>query len=436
MADVISEAIERWKKAGPLISPRQIRVWARGVTSRNIQLATLLRQPVDMTAEKLVAQYYRMRGLCAETGIPMLHSSENTTLAIELDHIKQVDRRKSLEAAFAGGTQNVGAGLAASMHNVRLVCRIAHRMRHQAEIQGVDFSALCSMWSRVAVGGCAIDPSVEVNHQSSGLVQSKAEALIDGLLCDSERFWSLDTICSMLQENHLPLSYEEVRKLMIKKVGMSLNTYRANFRASVIRSLITSDASLSLELTTKGLTGKIVDAINGRFVNAGMSPVTKMALKPYLKKLGIASPSTVTQTGKCRKKAAVNSSCRSSLWAFAKSTGIEGFSAIDVRQKFPSWDEALVSVAISDAIERKLIEDKRGMLFGRFNRSEAARILHLSPQVLKKYAVMGKAPPHLLGRPGVGVEATYSLDDLLDWRRLHPPQNRVIKQKQIALSGA
>jgi hypothetical protein len=388
-----------------------------------------------MTAEKLVAQYYRMRGLCADTGIPMLHSSENTTLAIELDHIKQVDRRKSLEAAFAGGNQNVGAGLAASMHNVRLVCKIAHRMRHQAEIQGVDFGSLCSMWSHVAVSGCAIDPSVEVNHQSSCFLQSKAQAIIDGLLSDSQRFWSLETVCAMLEENHVPLSYDEVRKLMIKKVGTSLNAYRTNFRFSVIRSLITSDASLSLELTTRGLTSKVVDAINARFIDAKMSPVTKMALKPYVKKLGISTPGTVTQTGKFRRKTAINSSCRSSLWAFAKSTGFEGFSAMHVRQRFPSWDEALVSVAIADAVDRKLIEEKRGMLFGRLNRKEAAQILHLSPKVLKKYAVIGNAPPHLLGRPGVGVEATYSLEDLLDWRRLHPPRNSVIKRKQIAISG-
>jgi hypothetical protein len=435
MADLIENVIARWEKAGPLISPRQIRIWARGVASRNSQLATLLRQPVDMTAEKLVAQYYRMRGLCADTGIPMLHSSESTTLAIELDHIKQVDRRKSLEAAFAGGTQNVNAGLAASMENVRLVCRIAHRMRHQAEIQGVDFSTLCSMWSRVATSGCAIDPSIEVNHQSSNVVQAKAEELIDGLLCDSQRFWSLETVCSMLQENHLPLTYDEVRKLMIKKVGTNLSTYRTNFRASVVRDVIMSDNSLSLELTTKGCTDKILDTINERCVDAGMAPVTKMGMKPYLKKLGIGSPSSLTQTGRPRKKTAVNSSCRSSLWAFAKSAGIKGFSAVEVRQRFPSWDEALVSVAISDAVERKLIEDKRGMLFGRFNRKEAARILDLSPQVLKKYAVMGKAPPHLLGRPGVGVEAMYSLEDLLEWRRLHPAQNRVTRIKQIQMSG-
>ena len=109
---------------------------------------------------------------------------------------------------------------------------------------------------------------------------------------------------------------------------------------------------------------------------------------------------------------------------------------MDVRQRFPGWGEALVSVAIADAVDRNLIEEKRGMLFGRFNRKEAARILDLSPKVLKKYAVIGNAPPHLLGRPGVGVEATYSLEDLLDWRRLHPPRNSVIKQKQIAMSGA
>jgi hypothetical protein len=435
MADLIADVVSRWEKAGPLISPRQIRVWARGVCSRNVHLARLLGQSADMTAEKLVGQYYRMRGLCAETGIPMLHSSESSPLAIELDHIVSLNRMKSLEAAFSGTVPDQNGGLAAAMNNVRLVCRIAHRMRHQAENQGIDFTVFCSRLYSVSTQGCCIDPTVELNHQSSEAVREKAQQLIDGLLSDANRFHSLDTVCEMLERNHLPLTLNEVRSLMTKKLGTNLNTYRSRFRLAVIRSVIESNSVLRSEFVTIGCTANITEAINQGFINAGMTPITKVGMLPYFRRLGISAASAQTQTGKPRQKNAVNSASRSSLWAFAKSMGIRGFSQVDVQQQFPSWGDTLVVVALEDAIARNLIEEKQGRLFGRVNRAEAARLLSLTAQVLKKYAVMGKAPPHLLGKPGCGVEATYSIHDLVDWRRLHPAQNRIAEIEKFMLSG-
>jgi hypothetical protein len=435
MADLITDVIGRWRKSGPLISPRQIRIWARGVASRNLQLATLLSQPSDMTAEKLVGQYYRMRGLCAETGIPLLHSTESKPLAIELDHIVPVNRRKSLEAAFSGSAQKDGAGLAASMDNVRLVCRFAHRVRHQAELQGLDFTSFCSMWSHVSTEGCIIDPTIGVNHQSSCAVRQKADTLIGELISDQQRFYSFDAVCALLEKNHLPLSCQDVRKLMLKNLGIGLKAYATNFRINLIRSLLAGDSHLSARLATQGCTSEILEAINNCFITAGMSPMTRAGISPYFRRLGITLPGSATKTGKPRQRYVVNSSSRLSLWAFSKAKSAGGFSELDVRQQFPGWDQALISLAISDAVSRNLIEEKHGRLFGRVNRSEAARILHLSPQVLKKYAVMGKAPPHLLGKPGIGVEATYSIDDLLNWRRLHPERSRLTKHSQGLLSG-
>jgi hypothetical protein len=387
-----------------------------------------------MTADRLVSLYYRSRGLCAETGIPLLHYSENRVLAIELDHITPVLRRKSLESVFDGSQQCDNAGLAASMSNVRLVCRIAHRMRHTADNQGVDLAVFCHMLSKTSTHGCEIDPAVCEAVCVADSTLDKASELLSNILADKSRFWSLEKVCQILEQNHLPLSYDQARKLMIDKVGRRLNVYRSQYRESVIRSAVSSDLSLATELSSKGLTRRVVDEINRRFVLVGLNPILKAGIVPYLKKLGIREPRFASNPGTTRTTTCVHSSCRSSLWAFAKSKALDGFCETDVKNRFPTWDSALISVAIGDAIDRNLVETKNGMFYGRLNRHEAAGVLGLTRDVLKKYAVMGKGPPYSIARPGVGSEVTYSYEDLFEWRRLYPSQKRLSVGKQSICS--
>lgn len=423
MSDIIRNAIERWKKTGPLITPALIRKFARGAVSRNIHLATLLGQPINITAEQVVAQYYRARGLCAESQIPLMHHTESPVLAIELDHIIPVDRRNSLKLAFTNKGESRPTGLAASIDNVRLVCKLAHRIRHGAESSGVDFSLFCSMYSDASTKGCSVDCSIPMASQTSTRVLEKASDLVRQALANTDKFTSLEDVCGLLESNHVPLSYDQTRKLMVSVLGMSLLEYRSRFRLSVVRSAIEGDDELREELVRSGRTQNVVDAINKRFLSCGCSPISGMGMRPYFQKLKIQIPSGVTSTGKTRKKNAVCSSIRSNLWAFAKSKGLDGFFDDELHQRFPSWGRALVALSVSDAINRNIIERNGGKLFGRLTRQEAARVLGITADVLKKYAVMGKAPPHLIAAPGggvSGVQATYSIHELVEWRRINP----------------
>lgn len=435
MANLVADAIAQWKKSGPLISPSQIRSWARGVASRNLQLATLYGQPADMTAEKLVGQYYRMRGLCAESQIPLMHGSEKNSLAIELDHIVPLQRRKSITAAVNGLPSDADTGLAACMENVRLVCRFAHRLRHSAERSGIDLSLFCSKFAEADTQGCLFDPTIPLASQSSHEVLGKARDLMATAFADKSRFFGIEQAFEMLQDNHLPLTYEQARRLLREIAGGNLKTHERQFRMDVIADAIRNDDAFRSDLIRCGCTSSIVAALNDRFELVGLSRVTSVAMRGYITDLGIGIASQITATGKPRTKNAISSSARSSFWAFAKSQGIDGFTEADAQSHFHAWGKTVLSCVIEDAVSRNLVCRNLDRLFARVNRAEAAAILGLKPEVLKKYAVMGKAPPHLTGRPGSGLQSVYSLQDLYDWRVLYPAQNRRVGQRQPQLAG-
>jgi hypothetical protein len=137
----IQELRAEWNTDAFVIDPRLVLRKCKELAHQQVSLARRLKQPFDVTPEKLVALYKKQRGRCAISGHALTYSpGDRHATSINLDHIVDIQRGKSLDAVAAGGS-SVG-GNAGMMDNLRFVCQSMHYIREKLEGASPDFGDL------------------------------------------------------------------------------------------------------------------------------------------------------------------------------------------------------------------------------------------------------------------------------------------------------
>ena len=121
----------------------------RRAGANNVQAATL-RQESRVTSQQLADLYHAQSGRCAISGVPLQHFPLNAThpLQITLDHIEKVNRRSSLNAMINGTFD--GSAPLADISNFQWVCREMNVMKEKFHQAGVDMKQFAISFGKQA----------------------------------------------------------------------------------------------------------------------------------------------------------------------------------------------------------------------------------------------------------------------------------------------
>ena len=401
------------------IRPDRVRMISTGAAGRNIKLARLVGEAPTFDASWLEALYYRQRGRCAISGLHMTDPHENTLLSMQLDHIVPVGKNQQIESAVSGDPSCANSGRFASRDNVRWVCRAAHSLRHNIEHYGLDLFEFCRMVCLILDNGCEVDVWTADKIKGEKAFADSAKSAISEATCNGTKFASFDEIHSLLHSRGIQITKTNARRAMIDVVG-PINRFAQRLRLDVVKQLIADDQSVCDRILS-GDFHNVFFRCNERLSAAGIPCVSVQQLRQDLRSLGVNPARKAGRGLSQRNRSSITGDVRSRLWSWAKNKGVGGFS-IEEAGKFLATNETHLAMAIRDGVCRRLLDREGERFFGRLNRKEAAMFVDLSPQVLKKYAVTGKGPPYEAGKPGSGIETTYSFFDLLQWRQINPPR--------------
>lgn len=126
--------------------------------TNNAQAATL-RQESRVTSQQLADLYYAQGGRCAISGVPLQHFPLNAThpLQITLDHIEKVNRRSSLNAMINGTFD--GCAPLADISNLQWVCREMNVLKEKFHEANVDIRQFAMSFGQQAENGFPIRSS-------------------------------------------------------------------------------------------------------------------------------------------------------------------------------------------------------------------------------------------------------------------------------------
>lgn len=126
--------------------------------TNNSQAATL-RQDSRVTSQQLANLYYAQGGRCAISGVPLQHFPLNAThpFQITLDHITKVNRRSSLNAMINGTFD--GCAPLADISNLQWVCREMNVLKEKFHEANVDIRQFAMSFGQQAENGFPIRSS-------------------------------------------------------------------------------------------------------------------------------------------------------------------------------------------------------------------------------------------------------------------------------------
>ena len=401
-----------------LIRPERLRRIAGGAAGRNIQIARLLGETPTIDTDWLEGLYYRQRGRCAISGIKMTDPQENKLFSIELDHIVPIKKNQRVQAAVHGVVKDGIGGGVASRNNVRWVCRAAHNVRHNIEHYGIDLIDFCQRVCSIIENGCEIDLATSENINGDKAFADSARIAICELTCNGTKYASFNDLYVRLDARGIKISQANARAAMVDVVG-NVKTFARRLRLEALRRALVNDASFRDLILNEDFLTHGFERCNQYLSTQGIPAVSSTVLYQDFKTVGVSLRRKRGYGKSRRNRSAVAGDVRSRLWGWGKAKGPGGFTFSEARE-FLRTNETHLSLALSDGVSRRLLDRESETFIGRLNRKEAAKFVALSPQVLKKYAVLGKGPPYEMAKPGIGVETTYSFSDLIHWRQINP----------------
>jgi hypothetical protein len=287
------ECIDEWDKDAFLIDDRTLQLHCRQVAGRLVSWARMAGQPFDVTPRRLANKYYKQRGRCDYIGIPLKKESSRKGVAncknfpheIELDHVVQVKRVKSIRSAIEGN-KDEQHGMMAMMDNIRWVSRLGHVMRHFFDDKPFGVKALSRLLYTREVLGPPSNPLVSV------IDQSESEKTHRGLLLDfvrsaisESRFIPYaDELATKAREAGFWVEINDVWDAM-KSCGVNLKTYKEDSRIAVICDwlLRNPDEMCSIETGTANISA-IHDSLRGEILSAGLRNTSTVIFRSDVRK--------------------------------------------------------------------------------------------------------------------------------------------------------
>lgn len=119
------------------------------------QLAAARGQSKRTSASELMDMYYQQAGRCDDIGVILeYHSSKHTPFSMEIDHIKEINRHKSLKQANEQFAQE--SGECADIENLRWVCRFANQFKEACRSAGINRNEIVKKMAEIITSGISL----------------------------------------------------------------------------------------------------------------------------------------------------------------------------------------------------------------------------------------------------------------------------------------
>lgn len=374
-----------------LIDYDTMREVCRRAARENNQKAALMGQSERLVASELLDLYFDgQKGLCSISSFSMeYHETRKHPRHIVLDHIVEANWRNALANAIQGGDP-YKYGKIACIDNVQWVCNFANQLKESFRQKGFDIASVCRAIADNAEAGFPI----RANARHLGLPGRAAfrSNLIREMLAQN-KLVSSSAVHEALKGTPGECGYSMVLECM-KELGWKTQrdgTYR-EVREQAIRNVVArcgttypTQAEFA-ELVNKELSGMNV------WKNPSRQVIHTTLLGMGIKLVFQSSGHKRTDRSNCLddQRACLN---------WLQSKGDEGAS-VEETARFLA-DRRLNDVAIDECIsvllERMCVyrNDDSSRLYASLTRQEAARIIGVSKNALRKWAGRLTGPEYM-----------------------------------------
>jgi len=452
----IEEIRAEWNTDAFVIDPRLLVRKCRELANQQINLARRLKQPFDITAEKLVALYKKQRGRCAISGCPLTYSpGDRDPTSINLDHIVDIQRGKSLDAVAAGGS-SVG-GNAGMMDNIRFVCQSMHYIRDKLEEVSPDFGDLRARLAVAFELGPPCNDSINVDQVESFITTNDdVERAIAKMTDGGKVRITAKQITQRLVVAGMQFSYAHVLRCIRKVYGCEPKSIAQRDRVEIAATMLCENPGLiTLIRSSRNWFVRIDQQYHSRLDSLQFEEVKRDARADdlciaYQLVTGKLAPSLQRQSSKSSGYVAnklkhwsrPTPMNRMKVFDVISRTGADGICVDRVGDLILS-DDSLAAVsannAYADALRgsvleiideltaRRWIDVIDGNCVSRLKLHEAAQFTGHTANTLRKYCKIGMGPSFEMASFGTSRQLSFSYVALESWMDSRKEVSRVCR---------
>lgn len=451
--ELLAQLRAEWNHDAFLIEVRLLHRKCKELAHQQAATARRLKQPCDVTPEKLVALYKRQRGRCAISGVPMTWKPGlRHPTSINLDHIEDIRRDESLDAVSRG--EPAVGGQAGMMTNIRFVCQAMHYIRNKLEDVTPDFGDLRGRLAVQLELGPPCNNDIDIDSVvcfSSS--HEDVERAIDDITCSGKRRLSAKSVCQRLTMASISHSYHHVLRYLQNLYGCDAKSVEQRERVAIAARMFHENQQF---LDLIGWVGRrnrtwfsVVDPdylkalVRHGYDSIGADARQEDLCIAFQVVTGKLPPSTQSQL--CRSSQCVRQklshwsrptpATRAKVLDIIKSAGRGGIAKQELASLICSGDSlaslpnsnayvAMVSAVvmqIADELnQRRLIDITEGVCVARLLLVDAAKYCGLTKNTLGKYHKTQIGPVCELATAGNGRMLSFAFCELDRWLACRP----------------
>jgi hypothetical protein len=374
-------------------------------------------QEQRITASDLEDLYYKQRGRCAICGVPVEdHGGLFRPKAIQLDHIENVNRRSTF-AARADGRESAGAPMA-DISNVQWVCRLCNNVKQMLVASNRQWDEYISECHRQSLAGFPLRTNADVCG-SRASKRGKRLAWMREQFDKHGHSLSSHNVARHFAGTELEVNYATHIK-ELKEMGWCGQRHAAELRRQIASNL--SEAACLAENIAIGSAAKKTLKEWHAEMNAlayqqhGLPPIGSQGWRVIVDELSLFFPVSGARGSRAELRMA-SASERSWILSELSAAGDSGMTAeeLSARTCSDTFVEELKANAIKSLVASGRIERHCERLYYGLTRTEAAEVVGVSRNRLKKWAVLGVGPRFMKIATNSKGECYYSARTLYEF---------------------
>jgi hypothetical protein len=335
-------------------------------------------QQQRLTATELYDLYYAQGGRCALSGIPLEHFGRiERGTSIQLDHIVEQKKRAAINAVSSG--QVVESGAIADIDNVQWVCKSANQLKELCRKNEMPMATL----ARAIAEQSANDFSIRSQCHHLG-AKGRREFRERFLLEQSKKTPSISAkrLTEMLEGTPGHACYQAVIRHM-RELGLDINNKSTwpEKRKSVLLKLM-DECSLRFMSVEQFL-----EIANSRIDRDDGFSMPQWRYTALGLGLSFVFENSRKYQVAARGRVHVSAGDRQNCLAMAKVAGDDGLDMQSLKSQCEAGGipSHLIEETIKEAVESGALYEHEGKIFAALSRKEAATIIGVSPNRLKKW---------------------------------------------------
>lgn len=372
--------------------------------------ARLAGQHQRITASDLEDLYYKTHGRCSLCRAVLEdHGAAKHPRSIRADHIRNVNRRSTFEAR-AKGVVSTGAPIA-DISNVQFVCHLCNTIKQIVIASGIEWPDYIASCHKESDAGFPLRNNADVCGRRSSRRNRRISWMREQFAAKGHALSSYD-VTKHFDGTELEANLATILK-ELKEIGWCGMRHMGQVRRSIASEMCEKALAEKTEKPfLKDWCRELNEIVASRY---GWPAISYVAFQKLCEEEGIAFFTTRANRRTLERNA--TSAEKASIRQILKEKGRSGATGSDIGLSAHSdtFTDTLVSKAIEELAVAGQIERHEGLFFYCMDRKEAAEVIGVSVNKLKKHAVRGTGPTFLKTPSNTKGHCYYSVRTLYDW---------------------